>query len=91
MHELIRLDRVRPSRRNRGAATPARRLKERVLSHLGGPAGVTVSIHELRCREPGCPDLETVIAIWRPGQAPLRLRVAKPVAAVTEADLVRLL
>ncbi len=81
----------RPSHRDRAAAAPARRLKELVLAHCGGLAGVTVSVNEVRCHEPGCPDLETVIAIWRPGQAPLRLRIAKPVAVITDADLLFLL
>jgi hypothetical protein len=80
----------RPSHRDRAAA-PARRLKELVLARWGGLAGVTVSVNEVRCYEPGCPDLATVIAIWRPGQAPLRLRIAKPVAAITDADLLFLL
>ena len=47
----------------------------------------TLTINEVRCPEPGCPDLETVIGIscapgrWR------RLRVPRPVADVTREDL----
>ena len=46
-----------------------------------------LTINEVRCPEPGCPDLETVIGIscapgrWR------RLRVPRPVADVTREDL----
>lgn len=80
-----------PGHRDRVATAPARRLKELVLARRGGLAGVTVSVNEVRYREPGCPDLETMIAVWRPGQAPLRLRFAKPVAAITDVDLLFLL
>ena len=47
----------------------------------------TLTINEVRCPEPGCPDLATVIGIscapgrWR------RLRVPRSVADVTREDL----
>ena len=47
----------------------------------------TVSVNEVRCAEPGCPDVETVIAIFRPATAPRRLRILKPVSAVKREDL----
>jgi hypothetical protein len=57
----------------------------RELLHLD--EDVTITINELRCPEPGCPDLETVIGISpAPGQW-RRLRVAQAAAEVTEADL----
>jgi hypothetical protein len=57
----------------------------RQLLHLDDDA--TLTINELRCLEPGCPDLETVIGIsTAPGQW-RRLRVARAAAEVTEADL----
>ena len=48
---------------------------------------VTLTIQELRCAEPGCPDLETVIGISQaPGQW-RRLHIARPAAEVTREDL----
>jgi hypothetical protein len=68
-------------------ARQAALLKKRVQQRLGLGDDCTLSVHELRCAEPDCPDLETVIAIFRPGTAPLRLRILKPVADVTDEDL----
>ena len=46
-----------------------------------------VVVNELRCTEPGCPPLETVIALLRSGSAPRQVKVHKPVIDVTEDDL----
>ena len=48
---------------------------------------VTLTIHLLRCAEPGCPDLETVIGISpAPGQW-RRLRIPRALADLTRDDL----
>ena len=48
---------------------------------------VIVLVSELRCSEPGCPPLETVIAIMAgPGQC-RQFKVHKSVAAISDADL----
>ena len=50
----------------------------------------TVMVTELQCTEPGCPPVETVIAILeRPGQ-PRQHKVFKPMAEVTRDDVARL-
>ena len=90
MRDLIRLDPIRSPRRRRASAAAAARVKALVLARWGGD-DVVVSVHERQCPEPGCADTETVIAIFRPAVAPLRLRIAKPVAAITGADLLFLL
>lgn len=47
----------------------------------------TVVVSELRCSDPDCPDVETVVAVLgAPGRA-RRHVVLKPLAAVTRADL----
>jgi hypothetical protein len=52
---------------------------------LGSDASVMVT--ELRCTEPGCPPLETVIAILdRPGQ-PRQYKIHKAIADLTFADV----
>ncbi len=57
----------------------------RELLHLDEE--VTVTINELRCAEPGCPDLETVIGISpAPGQW-RRLRIPRALADLTRDDL----
>lgn len=63
------------------------RLKQwtRELLDLGGE--VTLTVGELQCPDPECPDLETVIGISvEPGQW-RRLRFRKPASEVTRADL----
>lgn len=48
---------------------------------------VTVSITELACRDEGCPEIETVIGIIRPGTAIRTIRIHKPLAEVVREDL----
>lgn len=51
------------------------------------PADSSVMVAELRCTEPGCPPLETVIAILdQPGQ-PRQHKIHKALAEVTFADV----
>lgn len=66
------------------------RIKGWTRELLGLENSVPLIVRELRCPEPDCLDVETVIGIttapghWR------RLKVAKPAAAVTREDLVTL-
>ncbi|MBD3763436.1 MAG: hypothetical protein IE927_01515 [Rhodobacterales bacterium] len=46
-----------------------------------------VAVSELRCQTPGCPPVETVALMWDPAGAPYRLRLFRPLAAVTDDDL----
>ena len=48
---------------------------------------VVVSVTELTCRETGCPDIETVIAILSAGRKPLTVRFHTPIPDITDADL----
>ena len=48
---------------------------------------VVVSITELACRDDGCPDIETVIGIMRPGKKIETVRIHKPIAEVTREDI----
>jgi hypothetical protein len=65
----------------------AGRIKEWVRRSFNLPSDAVVMVSELRCSEPGCPPLETVVAILNgPGnrqQAKLHL----PLAEVTERDV----
>jgi hypothetical protein len=46
-----------------------------------------VIANELRCTEEGCPPLEVVVALLRPGAPPLQVRVHKPAVDVNEDDI----
>jgi hypothetical protein len=71
-----------PARR---AATRA--LKQLVHDLLGLEDEAVVMVTELQCAEPGCPPVETVIAVLRVG-ARRELKLHKPIVEVTRADLV---
>ncbi len=80
------LDSAQSPRRRENHANLKRWTRE--LLELGNECTLTIS--ELRCAEPDCPDLETVIGISvTPGQWH-KLRVPKPSAEVTRADLAAL-
>ncbi|MGX9574965.1 hypothetical protein [Mesorhizobium sp. f-mel] len=46
-----------------------------------------MSVTELVCRKDGCPDIETVIGIMRPGEKIETIRIHKAIADVTSRDL----
>ncbi|MEM7094264.1 MAG: hypothetical protein AAF567_14775 [Actinomycetota bacterium] len=43
-------------------------------------------VTELECSEPGCPPIETVIALLREGEQ-VQHKIHKPIAEVSEADV----
>ncbi|WP_292600043.1 nitrate reductase [Mesorhizobium sp.] len=75
----------------RGFALPekTRQIKVWVRRACGLDDDVVVSVTELACRKNGCPDIETVIGIMRPGEKIETIRVNKAIAEVTSHDLPR--
>lgn len=61
-----------------------------VAEALALPDDVTVMVTELRCTEPGCPPLETVVAVLRSGQPPAQRKLHKATAEITADDIRRL-
>ncbi|ACA15415.1 conserved hypothetical protein [Methylobacterium sp. 4-46] len=57
----------------------------RRLGGFGPEVALTVS--EIVCPDPACPGTETVILIMAPGARARAVTCAKPVEAVTEADV----
>lgn len=66
------------------------RVKAWVAATLDPDDGRTIVVSELACSEPGCPPVETVIGLLG-GQEPQRWTLHKPVAAVTQDDVRRVL
>ena len=62
-------------------------LKREVYRLLDLPPDVVVSIAELACHEPGCPEIETVVGIMIEGRPPRTARIHKPIPEVTNQDL----
>lgn len=65
-------------------------LKRWTRELLGLDDDATLTVNELRCAEPECPDIETVIGISISAGHWHRLRVRKPAAEITRADLAAL-
>jgi len=77
--------------RTRPGAAKISELKSFVAERLRLPETATVMITELQCSEPGCPPLETVVAVLEAGAPTRQFKVHKAIAEVTEQDLQRLL
>ncbi len=46
-----------------------------------------VMVNELACNEPGCPPIETVVALLRQGEPPWQVKVHKAVVDISDDDL----
>jgi hypothetical protein len=71
--------------RSDAAASARVRQWARELWQLGDEDSVLVT--QLRCSEPGCPPLETVIVIAAAGQPTVQHKLHKPTAEVSREDL----
>jgi hypothetical protein len=80
---------VNPLARKRKPGYPEAvdRVKVTVRSILDLADDIVVSVTELACREPGCPDVETVIAILAPGRKAVTVRLHTTIPEIVEGDL----
>jgi len=63
------------------------RVKSWVRELFGLPEDTTVAVSELRCSDPDCPDVETVIAVLgEPGVA-RRHKIFKPIGEILREDV----
>jgi hypothetical protein len=69
----------------RAAAIRALKATARTLFEAGEDDAVVVN--EVQCSEPGCPPIETVVALLRAGCEPRQVKVHKPAVEVTEDDI----
>lgn len=81
---MLRSEDERPA-----GATRSADIKGWARAALGLPDEAVVLVTELRCAEPGCPPLETVIAVLDDGAGGrVQVRLHAPIAALVEADVV---
>jgi hypothetical protein len=66
---------------------PPRELKEAVRRLLDLDDDTAVVIRQLACSEPGCPPLETVVAVLPMEGRPRRWTLHRPAEGITEDDL----
>ena len=65
----------------------ARQFKDVVREAWALPEEVIISVMEVECMEPNCPDLETNIILMSDGCEARLFKVYKPLAEVTSDDL----
>jgi hypothetical protein len=70
---------------SRSAAIRALKVSAGLLFEASEDDAILVS--ELRCTEPGCPPIETAIALLRKGSEPRQVKIHKPAIEVTVEDL----
>jgi hypothetical protein len=74
-----------PPDERRTAAIRSLKARARALFEAGADDVIVVS--ELACSEPGCPPIETVVALLRAGQPPRQVKLHQPAVEVTDEDL----
>lgn len=62
-------------------------LKRMVAECLSLPEEATIMVTELQCSEPGCPPLETVIAVFAGPGKNRQLKIHKPLEDVHREDI----
>lgn len=67
----------------------AAHIAQLVRTILKSPDGFAVTVQQLTCREPGCPPVETVIAVL--GAPPQRWTLHHPLTAISDEMVTRLL
>lgn len=73
--------------RRPGRGEEAARVAALVRERFALPEAAVVVASELRCRVPGCPEVETAVLIWGAAGERYRLKVFRPLAEVTGEDL----
>lgn len=75
-------------RQGEGAKTQRiREIRQWVRETHGVPEEVTVMVTELACPEPGCPPVETVVAVLHGPGNTVQGKIARPMAEVTREDV----
>ena len=66
------------------------RLKRAFSAALRLGEADTLSVNELACPDPGCPDMETIVLVMRAGAPTRALRIRRPMDAVDANDIAAL-
>jgi hypothetical protein len=69
------------------AGKSARQIKGWARELLAPGEAATIIVSELRCTEPGCPPVETVIAVLRGPGDTRQFKIHRPSAEVTREDV----
>ncbi len=78
-------------RRSPGLPAHTVAVKAWITDALRLPPDVSIMVTELQCHEPGCPPIETVIALLSPGAPTRQYKLHCALADVTRDDVARIL
>jgi hypothetical protein len=70
-----------------GGKPHARQIKDWIRSDLSLSEDFSIMVTELKCSEPGCPPIETVVAILGSGSEQYQQKLHLPIEEVTESDI----
>ena len=68
----------------------AKRVKADCTVALGLGEGDAITVNEIACTDPGCPDIETVVLVMRAGEPTRAIRIRSPMEVVGAAELLQL-
>ena len=66
------------------------KIKKLLSESLDLPETFTITVNQLNCYEEGCPPVETVVALLRPGFTVLQHKIHKPVDQLQGNDLLKI-
>ena len=67
-----------------------RSIKEWVRSLLNLDSMTTIFVTQIECKEPGCPPVETVVALIRSGETTKQKKTHKSINDIEEKDIAKL-
>ena len=73
--------------RSAAGAAAAAALKARLAGRLGLAPGDAVSVQEVACPDPGCPDRETIVLVMRAGERTRAIRLRATPETVDDAEI----
>ena len=73
--------------RPRHSGGAVRKIKDHIYEQFKFPESTLITVAELRCHEPGCPPVETVISAYHANLPNQDWRISKPIAEITLSDI----
>ena len=73
--------------RKRPNGEAVRRVKKLISAHFDLPDSTTIAIAELRCHEPNCPPVETVVTARNKDGSMKDWRIAKSISEIDDRDV----
>jgi hypothetical protein len=58
-----------------------------VRGHIGDADGISVGVSGSECGHAACGGNDTIILLMRAGEPPVRVKIAKPIEMVTQAEV----